>query len=544
MPGTERTGGSRTLLTSRHVLVAVVIALASRDVGAQASPRVAPGARVYSDIDRLAGAGLIDTIGYGARPFSQREIVRLLNEARRNLDRNARTRAWAETVVDADLARYAPHDLRAIDAAHVEVSYMDSPYRIVPPDSNGAIAATINPLVSDRGGRPLAIGTTTNLETEHSVAIGSHLALSISPRFTELIGHHGGRADQARVQSGSANLLFGNFAIDIGRDYALFSQAPAGGLLLSENAPPLDMIRVGTDRPAGLPWLLRYLGPLQATLLVADLGTLNQVHAHSKLIGYHVEAHPHRFFEFGVEVIDEMGGNGAPPASFGDRVADAFPVIDVAFRPNSDFLFSNKLAGVDFHFRAPSLAGLDMYAEGVVDDFDTRRFHSTIFQDGGGIAGISLTCIAECGRFGVRAEYHQTGIRYYTHTQFPSGIQENGVILGDPLGPRGLGGYLTIDGESSRVGTMALAGAYEVRSGNRYGAIVGDASDNGFRFVQIEHHPGEHRARATATWTPTPRSARMTIRATLGVEHVTNFAFVDGRNRTNALAQLGYEWRP
>ena len=77
MPGTERTGGSRTLLTSRHVLVAVVIALTSRDVGAQASPRVAPGARVYSDIDRLAGAGLIDTIGYGARPFSQREIVRL-----------------------------------------------------------------------------------------------------------------------------------------------------------------------------------------------------------------------------------------------------------------------------------------------------------------------------------------------------------------------------------------------------------------------------------------------------------------------------------
>ncbi len=526
------------------MLVAVVVALTSRDAHAQASPRVAPGARVYSDIDRLAGAGLIDTIGYGARPFSQREIVRLLNEARRNLDRNARARAWAEAVVDADLARYAPHDLRAIDAARVEVSSMDSPYRVVPPDSNGAIAATINPLVSNRGGRPLAIGTTTNLETEQSAAIGPHLALSISPRFTELIGHHGGRAGQLRVQSGSANLLFGNFTIDIGRDYALFSQAPTGGLLLSENAPPLDMVRVGTDRPAGLPWLLRYLGPLQATLLVADLGTLNQIHEHSKLIGYHVEAHPHRFFEFGVEVIDEMGGNGAPPASFGDRIADAFPVIDVAFRPNSDFLFSNKLAGVDFHFRAPSLAGLDMYAEGVVDDFDTRRFHSTIFQDGGGIAGISLSCIAECGRFGVRAEYHQTGIRYYTHTDFPSGIQENGIILGDPLGPRGLGGYLTIDAEPSRFGTMALTGAYEVRSGNRYGAIVGDASDNGFQFVQIEHHPGEHRARAMATWTPTSRSTRTTIRATLGVEHVTNFAFVNGRNRTNALAQLGYEWRP
>ena len=544
MIGTERIGGCKNFTINRYVLASVVVALLNRNVGAQASPRIAPGARVYADIDRLASAGLIDTIGYGARPFSRREVVRLLNEARRNLDRNAEARSWAELVVDADLARYAVHEPRAIDEAHVETAYLDSPYRFIPSDSNGAINATINPLATDRGGRPLTYGTTATLETVHSATLGSHLALSIAPRFTALAGKNGRTAHQLRVQSGGANLLFGNLALDIGRDYAMFSQAPSGGLLLSENAPPLDMIRVGTDRPAGLPWILRYLGPLQATLLVADLGTSNQIHPHSKLVGYHLEAHPHRFFEVGVEVIDEMGGNGAPPASFADRVADAFPILDVAFRPNSDFLFSNKMAGVDFHFRAPSLAGLDVYAEGVVDDFDTRRFHSTIFQDGGGIAGISLSCITECGRFGVRAEYHQTGIRYYTHTDFSSGIQQNGVILGDPLGPRGLGGYLTIDGESNRIGTIALTGAYEVRSGNRYAALVGDASNNGFRFIQVEHHPGEHRARALMTWTPTSRSSHMMLRATLGVEQVTNFEFVDGRNRTNALAQLGYEWRP
>jgi hypothetical protein len=544
MIGTARTGGCKSFIINRWALASIVLALAARVALAQASPRIAPGARVYADIDHLASAGLIDTIGYGARPFSQREIVRLLNEARRNLDQIVGARSWAEAIVDADLARYAPREPRAIDAARVEVVYLDSPFRIIPPDSNGAISATINPLASYRGGRPLANNTTTSLETYHSAALGSHLSLSVNPRFTALIGQHGGRDEQLRLQSGGANLLFGNLAIDVGRDYALFSQAPTGGLLLSENAPALDMVRIGTDRPAGLPWLLRYLGPLQATLFVADLGTLNQVHPHSKLIGYHVEAHPHRFFEFGVEVIDETGGNGAPPASFADRAADAFPIIDVAFRPNSDFLFSNKLAGVDFHFRAPALAGLDVYTEGVVDDFDTRRFHSTIFQDGGGIAGISLNCIVECGRFGVRAEYHQTGIRYYTHTDFPSGIQENGAILGDPLGPRGLGGYVTLDGESSRLGAIALTGAYEVRSGNRYAALVGDASNNGFRFVQIEHHPGEHRSRALMTWTPTARTSHATLRVSIGVEQVTNFAFVEGRNRTDGLAQLGYEWHP
>jgi hypothetical protein len=543
MIGTARRGGYKTSMMYPWLAGAIATIAMAPAVRSQATPRVPPGDRVYVDIDHLAAAGLIDTIAVDARPLSTREVVRLLTEARRNINRNAGARAWAEAVIASDLALYA-HEARAIDEARVETAYLRSPYRRIPPDSNGAIDATINPLVSYRGGRPIADGTTTTLETMHSAVLGRYLALSLNPRYSIQVNRSGGDNEQFRIQSGGANLLFGNLAIDVGREYAVFSQAPTGGLLLSENAPPLDMIRLSTDRPATLPWFLRYLGPLQAAVLVADLGTFHQTHAHSKLVGYHIEAHPHRLFEFGVEVIDEMGGNGAPPARFADRVADAFPIIDVAFRPNSDFLFSNKLAGIDFHVRAPSLAGLDAYAEGVVDDFDARRFHSTVFLDGGGIAGISLACIVQCGKFGLRAEYRQTGIRYYTHTDFPSGVQENGVILGDPLGPRGLGGYVTLDGESGQLGTLALTGAYEVRSGNRYASTSTGSNSGGFRFVQIEHHPGEHRTRATATWTPTSRKLRASLRFTFGVEHVSNFGFVDGQTRTNGLAQLDYEWRP
>lgn len=544
MTGIERKDGCKAFMMTRAVVAYVTLAIMARAAHSQATPRVEPGARVYADIDHLAAAGLIDTIAAGARPYTRREVVRLLDEARRNLDRNEGARSWADGVIAADLGRYASPSARAMDEMRLDAAYLDSPYRRVPADSNGSIDATVNPLAAYRGGRSITDGATAALETTHSVSLGRYLALSANPRFTVETLRGGGSAQDLRLQSGGANLLFGNLAIDVGRQYAMFSQAPMGGLLLSQNAPPLDMVRVSTDRPATLPGFLRYVGPLQATLFVADLGTSHQVHAHSKLVGYRVEAHPHRRFEIGVEVIDEMGGNGAPPASFADRVADAFPIIDVAFRPNSDFLFSNKMAGVDFHVRAPGLAGLDMYAEGVVDDFDARRLHSTVFLDGGGIAGVSLTCLVQCGRFGVRAEYHQTGIRYYTHTDFPSGIQENGVILGDPLGPRGLGGYVTLDGETTHLGAFALTGAYEVRSGNRYASTSGSPNDAGFRFVQIEHHPGEHRTRAMATWTPIARTSRTTVRATLGIEQAHNFAFVEGSGRTNALAQIEYEWRP
>jgi len=544
MTGIGRAVGCRTFMPARAVAAFVALVIAASAALAQATPRVDPSARVYADVDRLAAAGLIDTIAVGARPFSRREIVRLLTEARRNLDRNERAHAWADEVIAADLARYSPQSARAIDEVRIEAAYLDSPYRPIPADSNGSINATINPLAAYRGGRPIGDGATAALETAHSASLGQHLALSANLRWTGTAVRGAENGQDVRLQSGGANLLFGNLAIDVGRQDAMFSQSPTGGLLLSQNSPPLDMIRASTDRPAALPGFLRYVGPLQATLFVADLGTSHQVHAHTKLVGYRVEAHPHPVFEIGVEVIDEMGGSGAPSASFADRVADAFPIIDVAFRPNSDFLFSNKMAGVDFHIRAPQVAGLDLYAEGVVDDFDARRLHSTLFLDGGGIAGVSLSCLMECGRFGVRAEYHQTGIRYYTHTDFSSGVQENGVILGDPLGPRGLGGYLTVDGEMTGLGAVALTGAYEVRSGNRYGSTSGGPNDAGFRFVQVEHHPGEHRARVMTTWTPTSRTSRMALRATLGIEQVHNFAFVEGSGRTNVLAQLEYGWRP
>src|SRR6185437_9595800 len=194
-----------------------------------------------------------------------------------------------------------------------------------------------------------------------------------------------------------------------------------GGLLLSADAPSLDMIRLSNDRPAGLPWLLRYLGPLKGTLFVAQLRSIERP-SHPRLIGYHVSILPNPHFEFGVEALDEMGGGGAPPATLWERVEDAIPLIDAVILSHSDFLFSNKFAGIDFHWRVPRALGFELYGEGALDDFELRRFAGSLLDDGGYVAGLAFTCLTECGRLGLRAEYHQTGIRYYTHLQFPEGI--------------------------------------------------------------------------------------------------------------------------
>jgi hypothetical protein len=346
------------------------------------------------------------------------------------------------------------------------------------------------------------------------------------------------------VQSGSLVLSFGNLVIDGGRGYVQFSQSAPSGLLLSGNAPPLDMIRISTERPATLPWFFRALGPMYGTLFVADLGMSHQTHSHSKLAGYHLSLLPHPNIELGVEVIDETGGNGAPPGSFGDRIVDLFPVFDAFFRRNSDFQFSNKMAGLDARLRIPSFAGMELYAEGAVDDLDIRRFRSSLLEDGGVIGGVSWTCLSECGRVVAKLEYHQTGIRYYTHTDFASGLEQQGMVLGDPLGPRGLGGYATLDADAGRLGRIMLSGGHEVRSGNLYGSAASASHQSDFHFVQVLQRPGEHRTRAMVTWRTGQVDSRLSTTLTFGAEQVTDADFVAGRNRIGAIGQVAAEWRP
>ncbi|HSQ30249.1 MAG TPA: capsule assembly Wzi family protein [Gemmatimonadaceae bacterium] len=512
-----------------------------RGVASQPSPFIPPNESIYADIDLLVSAGLIDRIAVGARPYTRGEIGRLLAEARRNIESRGASAEWAGSIVDRDIARYVQQHPRPIDAASLEVARLSSPYRPIPADPNGSIDAAINPLAARRGGRTLVDGETAAIETMHSASLGGHVTVSVAPRVTFEADRDRARA-VGNIQAANALFQFGNLVAELGRDYAVFGPAPGGGLLLSTNAAALDMVRLSMQRPAALPWWFRRLGPVHGMLLVADLGRERQNHPHAKLVGYRMSITPHRNFEFGVQVLDETGGRGAPAASFGDRVLDAIPPID-AWRTGSDFQFSNKLAGIDARWRKPDWAGLELYLDGAVDDMDTRRFRSSLLEDGGVIGGASVSCLIGCGRLRVRAEYHQTGIRYYTHTDFASGLQSRGTMLGDPLGPRGLGGYLALETGGSGANQFVLSGAYEVRSGNLYASAGHGSHSADFHFVQVEHHPAERRARMLATWTSSRRGNRMATVVSAGVERTTNFAYAGG-DRTNALVRIAYEVWP
>src|ERR1051326_4713544 len=82
-------------------------------------------ATVYRDIDALGAAGLLDSLVVGVRPYSRREVVRLLREAQRNLAHRPAEGSlpWAERTIAAQLARYDRDRIAALESVRLDATY-------------------------------------------------------------------------------------------------------------------------------------------------------------------------------------------------------------------------------------------------------------------------------------------------------------------------------------------------------------------------------------------------------------------------------------
>jgi len=527
-------------------------------VRAQATATVDPTDPVYGVIGRLAAERLIDTVIVGQRPYSRRAIARMLSEANRNKPRLVSTPTRAPlllALLDRESARFAA-EIKALAGDHgrswrvvvpvdrlaLETTALRSPIRAIPSGGLGSLAGTTNPLVDNRQGRAYATQTLTlGIEGAARVQFSRFAVASVSG---------GVRGPQARFVSDQVldvlalSTLLRNVRLDVGKDYVSWGQTDRGGLAASWNAEALPQVRVSSDLAFVMPSFLRWLGPTRGTFVLANLGNSAQTYSNSQWISYKVSVEPHPRFELGVTVVDEMGGSGAPKASFGKRVADVVPLVDVIFMGKSDLQFSNKLAGADARWRVPNARSLELYVESLLDDFDARRIKSSLWEDNGIIAGFVLPQLSASGTWSVEAEAHHTGLRYYEHMQFPSGLTNRGRIIGDALGPRANAGYLTLGWEPNAVTQLQMKGAYEWRSNDQYDFTTSGPNDEGFGFVKTEVRPKEKRARASVAWTYTPAPFGLRLIAEGGIESVTNFAFDDGNNRTNFLLRFGFEYRP
>jgi hypothetical protein len=523
--------------------LALSILFAPLALVAQATVNVPSADPVNGDLDRLIGLGMLDTVLVGQRPLSRLRIARVIAQASRNstragsnavarrlLERLRRDFAAELSMLADSVSRSAPNT--PMDELHLELTQLSSPPRPIPSDPAGGIDAEINPLLDYRAGRRFVDGTNFAAESRHSAHLSRYLVLAAAPRL--LVATTGGKTTvDAKFHTLSATALIRNLSVEIGRDEVVWGQGMNGGLITSTSGRPLDMVRLSSDRPFYVPILTPIFGPAQGSFVFADLGP-NQNFPHAKIAAFKLSGRPTARFEIGVAVLSEQGGQGAPAASWVDRVSDVLPLVEAIF-PRNRPQFSNKFAGLDFRYRVPRAHGLQLYSEHIFDDVDPRRWHSTLWEDGGHVVGASMAQLGFDGSISAALEYHHTGLRYYEHLPFTSGLTFNRVLLGDPLGPKGNGGYTRISWDGGGRQALVVDASLERRSGDVYDTQSVGPESSHFHFVKVRSFPAEWRYRAVASWTYRA-SADRRVKLQAGYERARNFNFVQDATRNGFLA--------
>jgi hypothetical protein len=365
------------------------------------------------------------------------------------------------------------------------------------------------------------------VELDVGGALGSRIAASVRARAQHTLPLDGESETSLTIQTGNVRALLGGVALAVGHDHVVWGQAPQGGLVLSANPRALLHASLATEFPLSLP----LLGPTHLQAFLADLGTESQRFAHSQLFGWRVSSLPSPRLELGAEFLVQSGGEGAPEMSFKDRILDYLFFPDLFY--TSDFLFSNKLAGIDARLRVPEARGLELWVEMVIDDIDIDRFRSMMWEDGSWSVGARIQRLNDAGTLAVRVEGQHTGLRMYEHGDFTSGLTLERRLLGSELGPNANSVALGIDWEAGEVDLLSLEGAVERRSNDLYQLMIGSP----YWFARLAVKPKETRWRARVAWERQPKSARWSVRLEGGYEYVDNLEFTELGSLHNLLAR-------
>ena len=521
------------------------------------SPHVPVTSRIYRDLERLTALGLITDSIYGQRPWSRDEIARQIREAMDKQERRGEPVVPSVGEIDADMAEdellkrlkkdYAS-ELKKLDAtkigvevdplkwAQLEYTLMQSPSREVRRDNGmSSIDAAIHPFTAYQGGRHFADGSTFSLETLHEASFSRYLSFAFHPRAEALIPDFGSKGANFIVQNLYGKFAYHNFEIEVGRDSVVWGQGVHGGLLLGDNARPLDQIKISNTSPILLPWLLRYFGPWKGSFFVSDMGPEREF-PHSLLTGLKFSAKPVSFFEMGVSQAVLLGGDGAPAGSFWEEVGEFFGYRSgIGLTPNdlgavAPPNFSNRIMGLDLRFTLEPLRNSQLYYE-----MATEACCGVFKQLYGYYGGFYIPLLTPSGSVDLRLEYTHLPPVFYRHSPFGSGWTLNRKLLGRETGPEGdsLAAEVNYDLNEKWRGQSSFA--YDRLGGNSFRGGVDHT-------VVSEWHPKEERFRfLTALEYDLPYS--LTLRLTTGMEFVKNFNFMSHDNQENFLARLGLTYR-
>lgn len=412
----------------------------------------------YEAIERLLALGIIDKALIGAKPYSRMQaaqyVARAVERVRADEVVLDGREAIAEPLLDRLLAEFRPELIR-LGTVRARSGDRTGTLRAGARVTSELDAFSIGGgqtvrFRENRGGEYYVNGIQNQTDVRGWVELSDWAALMVQPKFISnrhILGIGAtNNSDNFYLREFSLKLIYANIALEAGRGTQWWGPGNHGSLLLTDHAFPMDMIRLGTERPFQLPGFLSGLGDWKVNGFLAQLER-NRDFSRARVFGLRISYLPVSWLEFGLNRLTQFGGRGRDQ-SFPGVVADAY-----FSGPNQTGSREvNEQAMADFRLKIPPVpylipfpAGLQLYGEiGTEDKWSQLPLPSrTAF-----LGGLYIPQVFEGDTMDLRIEYADTdyGRRrhpelsqvWYNSATYTSGMRYRGFPLGHHMGTDGI----------------------------------------------------------------------------------------------------------
>lgn len=429
-----------------------------------ASTHVPVGSWVYPALERLEAEGLLGSGVLTSRPINRDEAARLvgLAEGRKHSKTAERLMERLKREFAVEMKGAPSTYFKPVDNAGFKYVYADGSPHFLNLNNNG-----------DHFGN----GSNYRASFASSAAVGGALGLYLNPEVRYPEGPSEDDAEVVLVE-GFAALERWNLELTAGRQALWWGPGDHGALLLSSNARPFDLIKLTNPRPAVLPWIFRYIGPVKLTGFVTRLEE-DRDFANPYLAGLRLDLKPHQFVNIGLARTAMFGGAG--------RHVDAGVIWDVITAQGENIATEepgNQLGSIDLKIVLPfELQNIVLYGELGGED-EAGSLPSRVAY----LAGAYLPDIAGLDGLDLRVEYAETYIgkyprMWYNHHIYTSGYTYDGRVIGHHMGTDAKDLFISA-AYASDYGDFEVAVDLEtsgraVKSKNRSGALSWSTELNG-----------------------------------------------------------------
>jgi hypothetical protein len=419
---------------------------------------------VYDDLERLVTAGLADRTLLSTKPMSRIEAARIVARAIAKIRSDEmgtyNNRQDLESLLDRLILEFRT------ELAQLGVSIPDGtkaptgPVSFTPVDRAQVWTAYSShnfSLINSQGMR-LQQGINGGVGFESRAQIGDWVTFYLHPEM-----HGNEDFGQARLQTGYVKFTLMNVELVVGRENLWWGPGLHGSLIMSNNAPPLDQIRLGAAEPFKLPWIGEYIGPMKVLGFAAQMEERRD-HPRAILAGLRGTVSPFSVLEIGASYVNMFGGTDPPTLNgFSDYINVLFnPQASDQKNPANQKFRNNALFAIDADLRLPNVMrwglpakDLRLYGEFGWDDTCCGTSFVPLKDAASFLGGLQLMNVFGMEGVDYRIEYANSSRFSFTHNQFFRGYWTRGEVISHAMGTDGSDLFTRL---SARLGQDLMVG--------------------------------------------------------------------------------------